>query len=274
MTIRIFSLLIALAVVVPGVQAALTLDVGSDRTVSVGEPVTITALFNETESLDTTNLSASVNWGIESMEVEIVPDNDHNGTIQATYNYHAAGTYVVTVTIVNNATGAVARDTLTVTVSPVSAEMKVVPRTVNEKSNGVMTVFISLAEWLRFRPVDRANATAFDPSEFKIGNATPERVNFCAKDGGTLILKYRQTDLNLAADDGNRTVIGNITMKNDTVPVTGNGAVSVINPGNGQRGESGNHNGHAWGSKEMMKNQKESHKEHPKPDRNVNGPAL
>ncbi|WP_292520611.1 hypothetical protein [Methanoculleus sp.] len=259
-TIRVFSLLIALAVAIPAVQAALTVDAGSDRTILAGEPITILATFNGTDSFDAMNISASINWSTGTTEAEIVPDDGHNGTIQATHTYVTAGTYAVTVKVADNLTGAAAYDTLNVTVNRQPAEMKVVPKTLNEKGNGVSTVFVNLAEWLGFARTDRTNMTTPDPSEFRIGNATPERINFCMKDGGTLILKYRRADLDPAASDGNLTVIGN-------------GAISAINPGNGQKGEFGNHNGHAGNAKEKVKNQKEFREEHQKQNRNANKQA-
>lgn len=277
-TIRIFSLFIALAVVVPAVQAALTVDAGGDRTVLAGEPVTILATCNDTDVFDAMNLSACINWSTGTAEAEIVQDDEQNGTVRATHTYLAAGTYTVTVEVVNNATGTVACDTLNVTVSPQTAEVKVVPKVLNQKSNGVMTVFISIADWLGFTGADSANTTVSDPSEFAIGNATPEKVNFCMKDGGTLILKYRQQDLDLAAGDGNLTVTGSAVTENGSVPVAGTGAVSVINPGNGKKMEKGDADGYAWtakeNAKEKVKNQKEFREEQQKSNGKAKGQAL
>jgi len=250
---RVIILLIALAVAVPAVQAALTVEAGSDRTVLAGEPVTILVVCNDTDALDALNTSVSVNWSTATTEPEIVPDDDHNGTLQATYTYLTAGTYAVTVEVVDNATGIVTCDALNVTVSPQSAEVKVVPKTLNQKSNGIMTIFVSLAEWLGFGDTNSTNVTVSDPSEFSIGNATPEKVNFCMKDGGTLILKYQRQDLDLAAGDGNLTVTGNATTENGSVSVVGSGAVSVINPGNGKKGENGNGNSNGYAANAQVK---------------------
>lgn len=266
-TIRIFSLLIVLAVVVPAVQAALVIDAGNDRTALAGEPITILAAYNGTDVFDALNMSASVNWSTATTAPEIVPDDEHNGTIQATYTYLAAGTYTVTVEVANNATGAVACDTLNVTVSREPAEVKVVPKTLNQKSNGVMTIFINFAEWLGFEDANRTNATLPDPSEFRIGNATPEKVKFNMKDGGTLMLKYRRADLDLNAGDGNLTVTG--TKEDGNIPVVGSGAVSVINPG--KNGE--NSHGYAGTAKEKVKNQKESGEAQQQSNGNANGRA-
>jgi len=273
--IHVFSLFIALAVVVPAVQAALTVDAGSDRTVLAGEPVTILAACSDTEIFDAMNLSASVDWSTETTEAEVVQDDKQNGTVRATHTYLAAGTYVVTVMVEDNATGTVARDTLNVTVNPQTAEVKVVPKTLNQKSNGVMTVFVSIAEWFGFAGADSANTTVSDPTEFRIGNATPEKVNFCMKDGGTLILKYRHQDLDLAAGDGNLTVTGGAVTENGSVSVAGTGAVSVINPGNGKEAKFGNGDGRARAAlvKEKAKNQKEFREEQQKSNGKANGRA-
>ncbi|HOI12608.1 MAG TPA: hypothetical protein PLG75_02045 [Methanoculleus sp.] len=260
-TIRIFSFVIALAVVVPAVQAALIVDAGSDRTVLAGEPVTILAAYSSTDAFDAMNLSASVNWSTGTTEEEIVAEDEHNGTVRAAYTYLTAGTYPVTVTVADNATGAVARDTLNVTVKAQTAEVKVAQKTLNQKSNGIMTIFINVAEWLGFAGADRTNVTVPDPAEFAIGNATPEKVNFCMKDGGTLILKYRQQDLDLNEGDNNLTVTGSAVTEEGSVSVAGTGAVSVINPGK-------NDNGHARAA--MVKNQKEFREEHQK----SNGKAI
>ncbi|BBL68373.1 PKD domain-containing protein [Methanoculleus chikugoensis] len=273
--IRVVSLFIVLAVVVPAVQAALTVDAGGDRTVLAGEPVTILAACSDTEIFDAMNLSASVDWSTGRTEAEIVQDDEQNGTVRATHTYLAAGTYTVTVEVANNATGAVACDTLNVTVAPQTAEVKVVPKTLNQKSNGVMTVFVSIADWLGFAGAGNANVAVSDPSEFRIGNATPERVNFCMKDGGTLILKYRHQDLDLAAGDGNLTVTGAAMTENGTVSVAGTGAVSVINPGNGKGAKFGNGDGHARVAlvKEKAKNQKELREEQQRSNGKANGRA-
>jgi len=240
----------------PDVPSTLVVDAGGDRTALAGEPVTILATYNGTDVLDALNMSASINWGPATTEPEIALDDDHNGTIQDTYTYLTAGTYAVTVEVVDNATGALARDTLNVTVSPQSMNVKVVPKTLNQKSNGVMTVFVSIAEWFGFSDADRTDVAAADPSEFKIGNTTPEKVNFCMKDGGTLILKYKRQDLDLAAGDDNLTVTGNVTTENGPISVAGTGAVSVINPGNGKKLGDGNGEGDVNAMKEKKKIEK------------------
>lgn len=254
--IRIVSLLIVLAVAVPAVQAALVVDAGGDRTALAGEPVTILATYNDTNVADALNLSATINWGPATTTPEIALHDDHNGTITGTYTYLTAGTYAVTVEVANDVTGAIACDTLNVTVNPQQMDVKVAPKTLNQKSNGIMTVFVSLAEWLGFGDANRADVTATEPSEFRIGNATPEKVNFCMKDGGTLILKYKRQDLDLAAGDDNLTVTGNVTTENGPVSVAGTGAVSVINPGNGKKLGDGNGEGDVNAMKEKKKIEK------------------
>jgi len=234
----------------PDVPSTLVVDAGGDRTALAGEQVTILATYNGTGVLDVLNVSASINWGPATTEPEIALDDDHNGTIRGTYTYLTAGTYAVTVEVVDTATGAIACDTLNVTVNPQQMDVKVAPKTLNQKSNGIMTVFVSLAEWLGFGDADSKDVTIPDSEEFRIGNATPEKVNFCMKDGGTLILKYKRQDLDLAAGDTNLTVTGNVTTENGPISVAGTGAVSVINPDNGKKLGDGNGKGNASAMKE------------------------
>ncbi len=267
--IRIFSLLLLLAVAVPAVQAALVVDAGGDCTALAGEQVTILATYNDTDIADALNLSATINWGPATTTPEIALHDDHNGTITGTYTYLTAGTYAVTVKVVDNATGAIACDTLNVTANPQQMNVKVAPKTLNQKSNGIMTVFVSLAEWLGFGDADSKDVTIPDSEEFRIGNATPEKVNFCMKDGGTLILKYKRQDLDLAAGDDNLTVTGNVTTENGPVSVAGTGAVSVINPGNGKKLGDGNGEGdtNAIKEKKIEKMQEKLEKEKLKEER-------
>jgi len=234
----------------PDVPSTLVVDAGGDRTALAGEQVTILATYNGTGVLDALNMSVTINWGPATTTPEIALDDDHNGTVQGTYTYLTAGTYAVTVEVVDNATGAIACDTLNVTVNPQQMNVKVAPKTLNQKSNGIMTVFVSLAEWLGFGDADSKDVTIPDSEEFRIGNATPEKVNFCMKDGGTLILKYKRQDLDLAAGDTNLTVTGNVTTENGPISVAGTGAVSVINPDNGKKLGDGNGKGDASAMKE------------------------
>ena len=266
--IRILILLIALAVAVPAVQAALTVDAGGDRAVLAGEPVTILAVCNDTDALDTRNMSASINWSTTTTLPVIVPDDDCNGTIQDTFTYLAAGAYTVTVKVENNETGAVACDTLNVTVSPAPVEVKVAPQTANQKSNGIMTVFVSLAGWFGFDDAGNKHAALPDPAAFTIGNVTPRKVNVCMKDGGTLILKYDRKDLDLSTGDGNLTVTGSLPGENGPVAVAGSGAVSVINPGNGNKGENAQVNVNA---REKVKSRHGSDEAGQKPRGNAKG---
>ncbi|WP_292491614.1 hypothetical protein [Methanoculleus sp. 10] len=272
-TIRIFSLLLVIAVAVPAVQAALVVDAGGDRTVLAGEPVTILATYNDTDPAGALNISASIDWSTATTEAEVVRDDDHNGTVRGTCAYPAAGTYAVTVQVMNNATGTLACDTLNVTATPQPVEVKAAPKTLNQKSNGIMTIFVSLAGWLGFGDADRRDVAAADLTEFTIGDAMPEKVNVCAKDGGTLILKYRRADLDLAAGDGNLTVAGSVATENGNVSVAGSSAVSVINPGNGKK------NGNGDGSADAAKVKEKDRKNDRKNDREkqqagkVKGPA-
>jgi hypothetical protein len=254
---QISMLLIAVALLAPAVQAALVVDAGDDLSVLAGEPVTVLAACNDTDGIDLLNLSAFIDWGTVRMPAEILADDEQNATIQATHRYPVAGIYTVTVAVENNATGNVTTDSLNVTVNPQTAAVGVAPGVLNQKSRGLMTVFVSVSEWLGFAEADEANVTIADPSIFTIGNATPAKVNYCMRDGGTFILKYRRADVAPLAAEGNLTVNGSAVTEDGNVTVIGRGAVSLIEPGNGKGPSPGNPEGHPLAErvKERTKNE-------------------
>jgi len=237
---QISMLLIAVTLLAPAVQAALVVDAGEDRSVLAGEPVTVIATCSDTDGIDLLNLSAFIDWGTVRSPVEIVAGDEKNATIHATHRYPVAGIYTVTVTVENNVTGIVATDSLNVTVNPQTAGVKVAPGVLNQKSRGLMTIFLGVSEWLGFAETGDTNVTMADPSTFTIGNATPTKVNYSMKDGGTFILKYRQADVTPLAGDGNLTINGSAVTGDGYVTVVGRGAVSLIKPGNGKGPASGN----------------------------------
>jgi hypothetical protein len=233
--LRLFCLLLVLAAAVPAVQAAITVDAGGDLTVAAGEPVIIAAVYNDTDVADEANRSATINWTVMETAATVVPDDDYNGTVSGDYTYLTAGTYTVVVEVDNALAGTSGWDTVNVTVNPQTAETKIVPRTLNLKSNGVMTVFINIAQWFGFMDTSDTEAMVSDFESFQLANATPERVHFTMKDGGTLMLKFRRNNLDLAPGDSQATVQGNVTTADGPLSVAGDDAITVINPGNGKK---------------------------------------
>jgi len=108
-----------------------------------------------------------------------------------------------------------------------------------------------------FAEADEANVTIADPSIFTIGNATPAKVNYCMKDGGKFILKYRRADVAPLVAEGNLTVNGSAVTEDGNVTVIGRGAVSLLEPGNGKGPSPGNPEGHPLAErvKERTKNE-------------------
>lgn len=227
----IFLLLIALAVMpvqaedIPAVSPAIAVDAGENMTVIVGEEFVLAATFSD--ALATGNRTASVDWGdgTGAGEMLIAPADECNGTVSAAYRYAAVGSYPVIVRVENDQ-GSCGEDNLTVTAEPLAPAIKIVPNTLNLKSNGVFTVFLSLAECY-------SGGTLADLSTVLCGEATLERVNFCMKDGGTYILKFNRQDLKnvTAGDDTSLNVTGNISTAVGDLPFAGTDTLRVKNPG-------------------------------------------
>jgi hypothetical protein len=233
--VRVLSALLLLVALLPAVQAAIVVDAGVDRTVTAGEAVSIVATYTDTEASDAENRTATFDWETATESPAVVPDDEFNGTASAEHTYLTAGTYAVTVNVTNDITQTEGSDVVNVTVVPQAADVKIVPKTLNAKSNGVLTVFVSLARWLGFADEGDEGAVPLDYASFGLANATPERVHFTMKDGGTLMLKFKRQDLDLNAGDESLTVTGNLTTGAGAISVAGSDAVSVINPGNGKK---------------------------------------
>jgi hypothetical protein len=259
--VRVLSALLLLVALLPAVQAAIVVDAGEDRTVTAGEAVSIVAIYSDTEAAEPENRTATFDWETATEHPAVVPDDAFNGTVSAEYTYLTAGTYTVTVNVTNDVTETEGCDVVNVTVTPQAVNAKIVPKTLNARSNGVLTVFISLAQWLGFADASEEDALLTDYASFRLANATPERVHFTMKDGGTLMLKFKRQDLDLNAGDDTLTVTGNLTKGDSAISVAGSDAVSVINPGNGKK--VGKDNGKA---KEKGNAWQESDEEIPSPD--------
>ena len=220
---------------VSGVQAALTVQAGPDQTVNIGDTVTVNAVYNDTAATNLGNRSATINWTVAELPGTITADDMYNGTVTGTYSFSVAGTYAVTVNVTNVNDSTSGNDTLLVTVNetvtpaiPIGTT-KIVPRTLNMKSNGIMTVFLTLGEGWANVTNGSIGRSALSRDMVTFLGATPVRINFCMKDGGTFILKFRRQDLNLEGVKDNLTVSGNITTENGSIPFTGSDTVRVKN---------------------------------------------
>ena len=217
-------ILFVLVACISGVQAALTVEAGADQTVNVGEQVQISAIYNDTSAAE--DRIATINWTLAEGPGTLVPDDDRNGTVTGTYTYTVPGTYVVTINV--STANRWTNDTLIITVRAMRMETKIVPRTLNAKSNGVMTVFLSPQDWWGGADLGRITRDALNRDMVEFLGAIPYRINFCQKDGGTFILKFRRQDLNLDSVRDNLAVSGNLTTENGKIAFEGSDSVKVI----------------------------------------------
>jgi hypothetical protein len=92
-----------------------------------------------------------------------------------------------------------------------------------------MTVFLSPRDWWNEADLGLITREALNRDMVMFLGAMPVRINFCQKDGGTFILKYRRQDLNLDEDDNELKIAGNITTKNGEIAFEGTDSVRIKN---------------------------------------------
>jgi hypothetical protein len=215
--------LVLIMALIPTVSATIDVKIIDVQPTSpvTGEEIQILAIYNDTY---TGERIYDVNWsGISTGNTIIFPDNANNGTITDNYTFASAGEYKVTVNVTNGtAPFESGEDNVTITVKAQDIDgLKIVPRTLNLKSHGVFTVFLTIADM-------------YDVSELgniTVEGATPSKINFCMKDGGTYILKFNRQDLTgVKAGDEKLNVSG----KDGKYDFEGNDSVRIINPGNGK----------------------------------------
>jgi hypothetical protein len=239
--------IIALILVIAAVNAVSALaivDDVDDFTVNASEAFTIIAnfTFDEEDGMYAENYTANFTWSDGSNLfglVEII--NPGNATATASHAYNLAGEYPVYLNITNE-TGTATDEVLllNVTVNALPLEdAKVVPKTLNVKSQGIMTIFIGLTDSIRSLLGIDSEASGKDlrtavgelnsgdlTLEGIDGDAEPTKIHVNMKDGGTLMLKFKRPDLKLKED---ATAL-NGTLNGTSVAV---GGIKVKNPGNG-----------------------------------------
>jgi PKD repeat protein len=222
-------ILCAMILCISGVQAAITVNAGMDQTVSVGHQVKVNAVYNDTAATTVENRSAVINWTRTEAAGTIVADDGFNGSVTGTYTFSVPGTYTVAVNVSNTNESTWAVDTLIVTVKGMTMETKIVPKTLNRKSNGVMTVFLSPGDWWNEADLGTLTRNALNRDMVIFMGAMPMRINFCQKEGGTFILKFRRQDLNIDENDGEQKITGNLTMKDGDMAFESTGSVRIKN---------------------------------------------
>lgn len=214
--------LVLIMALIPTVSATIDVKIIDVQPTSpvTGEEIQILAIYNDTYTGDR---KYDVNWsGISTGNAIIIPDNDNNGTITDNYTFASAGEYEVTVNVTNETTLESGNDTVSIIVKAQDIDgIKIVPRTLNLKSHGVFTVFLTIADM--YDVSDLGNIT--------VEGATPSKINFCMKDGGTYILKFKRQNLT-GVNAGDQKL--NVSGKDGKYDFEGNDTVRVINPGNGK----------------------------------------
>jgi len=125
--------------------------------------------------------------------------------------------------VIINAAAAVIKD------KPLSAKLSIKPTTLNLKSKGVFTVFISLDGIS-----DNDNATKpridYAGSSLTCGEADLIRASVSNKDGGTLIAKFHRYDLeNVTAGDGVQiNCTGTLSVNGEEIAVEGSDTIRVV----------------------------------------------
>jgi hypothetical protein len=91
-----------------------------------------------------------------------------------------------------------------------------------------MTVFLSPLDWWSDADLGATSRDALDKDRITFVGATPFKINFCRKGGGTFILKFWRKDLDL--DGVNElAVAGNLNTKNGDIAFEGSDSVRVKN---------------------------------------------
>lgn len=231
--------IIALILVIAAVNAVSALAIEDDVTeitVNASEEFTVVGNFTFLEE-DGEVFFAYFNWSVETTDATVVINTTSNeGNATASYTYYKAGKYPVYLNVTNE-TGTTTGDVLllNVTVNALALEdAKVVPKTLNIKSKGIMTIFIGLTDSIRsLLGIDseasgkdlRTAVRELDGENLTFENAEPTKILFNMKDGGTLMLKYKRQDV--LKEDSTKL---NGTMNGTSVAIDG---IKVKNPGNG-----------------------------------------
>jgi uncharacterized repeat protein (TIGR01451 family) len=209
--------------------------------ITVAEDVTgLTGLQDITAVASTGIYDLPTNvWNISELE------NDTSATLTLTTNFSSSGSKVNKVNITtlsetdpivnhNSAEATVQFNTTDIIIpdTPVSANLVIKPTTLNLKSKGVFTVYVSLngTSWMSQNEGTNKSRIDFANSSLTCGGADMVRATVSEKDSGTLIAKFHRQDLeNVTAGDGVRiNCSGSFLVKGKTITVEGSDTIRVI----------------------------------------------
>ena len=104
-----------------------------------------------------------------------------------------------------------------------------------------MTVFVTLAQLFGFAEDENGQIDRDALENVSLEGVEPTKINFCRKDGGTFILKFKRPDVRDAVNDkleGSENVTlnvtGNLTSGDTTISFTGEDTVNVRHSDNGK----------------------------------------
>jgi len=214
---------------------------GNTTNITVTEDLSgLTGLLNvsASPSLGTYNATTQI-WNITEL------NNATSATLTLTTNFSSAGTKINRVTITahnetdphpdDNIANARVQYNTTENIppnTPVSAKLEIKPNTLNLKSNGVFTVYVTLVGISGTPSSDQHNKPRIDynNSSLTCGGADFIRASVSNKDGGTLIAKFHRSDLEIVSS-GNGIKIncsGTVVVNGMPIAIEGSDTIRVI----------------------------------------------
>jgi uncharacterized repeat protein (TIGR01451 family) len=189
---------------------------------SLGDYNTTTNTWNITELKNATSatLTLTTNFITPGKKINRVTITAHNETDPHPGDNTAKATvqYNTTESIPPNA--------------PVSAKIVIKPTTLNLKSNGVFTVYVTLSGIEGTPPADQRNKPRIDynNSSLTCGGADFIRASVSNKDGGTLIAKFHRSDLeNITSGNGVKiNCSGTFVVNGKPIAIEGSDTIRVI----------------------------------------------
>ena len=189
-------------------------NAGPDKEVIAGDIVSFNGSF-----IDPGNDTHAIEWDFGDGTTAI-------GTLTLTHIYYDKRVYNVTLTITDD-DGGVGTDTSIITVNPIPANVTIKPETLNFKSKGLFTAFISLPEPYNITGINISTAVC---------EGAPA-VKGMAADNNKYIAKFDREDLREdlpTGDEVERTVTGKVFYNGDYADFEGRDTVRVIDKGEGK----------------------------------------